>query len=191
MIDRVAADLGRELLEVPVGFKWFVPGLAEGSLDSVAKNLRALRSSGETERVDNRQGRHPPGPSRRRDTSRDRIVTERAVCHADRRHGAPEYERIDSPATSEQKERLAALLQTRSPRDLSSPGGNHARFSPTRPGMAQPSAGSRSTTENAWFAARPSGTEDVYKMYAESFVGADHLQMVQAAARDLVESALG
>ena len=115
-------------------------------------------------------------------SSRYRAMTER--------HGEPAYERIDAPATREQKQKLAALSSD----DVSASelaGDPIAGILTEAPGNGAAIGGLKVTTEHAWFAARPSGTEDVYKIYAESFQGPDHLAQVQQAARELVGSVLG
>ncbi|MDN5790131.1 MAG: phosphoglucomutase (alpha-D-glucose-1,6-bisphosphate-dependent) [Micrococcales bacterium] len=190
MIDRVAADLGRTLLEVPVGFKWFVPGLLDGSVgfggeesagasfvrfdggvwttdkDGIILALLAaeiLAATGAT-------------PSQR-------------YAELTARHGDPAYARIDAPADREQKAKLAAL----SAADVtaSSLAGEEITAKLTKaPGNGAKIGGLKVTTRSAWFAARPSGTEDVYKIYAESFRGGEHLAQVQAEAREVVSAAL-
>jgi phosphoglucomutase len=191
MIDRVAAELGRTLTEVPVGFKWFVPGLLsgdvgfggeesagasflrrDGSVWTTDKDgiLLALLASEITARTGRSPGEHY------------RELTER--------HGDPAYARIDAPADRDQKARLSAL----SPDDVSATelaGEPITDVLTKAPGNDAKIGGLKVVTESAWFAARPSGTEDVYKIYAESFRGPDHLAEVQAAARELVSSVLG
>ncbi|HEX5090742.1 MAG TPA: phosphoglucomutase (alpha-D-glucose-1,6-bisphosphate-dependent) [Nocardioides sp.] len=190
MIDRVAAALGKPLVEVPVGFKWFVPGLIDGSFGfggEESAGASFLRMDGTTWTTDKdgiilallaseilaRTGRTP------------------SQHYADlvAEHGDPAYARIDAPATREQKARLGALSADdvaattlageQITAKLTEAPGNHAKI-----------GGLKVVTESAWFAARPSGTEDVYKIYAESFKGPDHLAEVQAEAKKVVDAAL-
>ena len=190
MIDRVAADLGRELVEVPVGFKWFVPGLLSGSgvfggeesagasfvqfdggawstdkdgllLCLLAAEIIAVTGQSPSERY------------------RDLVAL----------HGSPAYARIDAPATAEQK----AKLKTLSPDDVpvtELAGETILATLTNAPGNDAPIGGLKVVTQNAWFAARPSGTEDVYKIYAESFLGAEHLKRVQAEAQQIVDAVI-
>ena len=191
MIDRVAADLGRPMVEVPVGFKWFVPGLIDGSFGfggEESAGASFLRMDGSTWTTDKdglilcllaaeiiaRTGRTP------------------SEHYADltSKHGEPAYARVDAPATREEKAALAAL--TPDAVTATSLAGEDITAKLTEaPGNGAPIGGLKVTTESAWFAARPSGTEDVYKIYAESFKGPEHLAQVQAEARDVVASALG
>ncbi len=191
MIDRVATDLGRRLVEVPVGFKWFVPGLLDGSGPfggEESAGASFLRRDGSVWTTD-KDGillallaseiiaRTGKSPSQHYEELTDR-------------HGEPAYARIDAPANREQKARLAALA----PDDVEaeSLAGEPITAKLTRaPGNGAPIGGLKVVTESAWFAARPSGTEDVYKIYAESFRGADHLAQVQAEAREVVSASLG
>jgi phosphoglucomutase len=190
MIDRVASALGRQLVEVPVGFKWFVPGLLDGSIGfggEESAGASFLRMDGSTWTTDKDgillcllasemlavTGDTP--------SIRYRALTDR--------HGDPAYARIDAPASRDEKQILAGL----SPDQISATelagdpitgilvnaAGNDARI-----------GGLKVTTDHAWFAARPSGTEDVYKIYAESFRGAEHLAEVQDSARRVVADAL-
>jgi len=186
MIDRVAKDLRRRLAEVPVGFKWFVGGLLDGSYgfggeesagasflrkdgsvwttdkDGILLNLLAAEITATTG--------HDPGE-----------------CYQNltRQFGAPFYERIDAPATTEQKSALKNASE--SDLDASELAGEPIQQVLTRaPDNDAPIGGLKVTTENGWFAARPSGTEEVYKIYAESFVGREHLAAIQSDAKDLV-----
>jgi phosphoglucomutase len=190
MIDRVAADLGRRLVEVPVGFKWFVPGLLDGSVGfggEESAGASFLRRDGSVWTTDKdgillallaaeitaRTGRTP--------SEHYRELTEK--------HGDPAYARVDAPANREQKAVLAKL----SPEQVTAKelAGEPITATLTKaPGNDAAIGGLKVVTENAWFAARPSGTEDVYKIYAESFKGPDHLTQVQEAARELVSSVL-
>lgn len=190
MIDRVVAGLGRRLLEVPVGFKYFVPGLLDGSVGfggEESAGASFLRRDGTVWSTDKDgillcllaaeiQGRTGQSASQ-------------LYAGLTDQYGAPAYARVDAPATREQKARLGAL----SPADVTAKtlGGEPITAILTKaPGNDEPIGGLKVTTANAWFAARPSGTEDVYKIYAESFHGPDHLAQVQAEARDVVATAL-
>src|SRR4051794_24734752 len=190
MIDRVAEALGKPMVEVPVGFKWFVPGLIDGSFGfggEESAGASFLRPDGTTWTTDK------DGIILALLASEILAKTERSPSehYADlvAQHGDPAYARIDAPATREQKAKLGAL----SPDDvtatelagepitdkLTEAPGNHARI-----------GGLKVVTESAWFAARPSGTEDVYKIYAESFKGPEHLAEVQEEAKAVVDAAL-
>jgi phosphoglucomutase len=191
MIDRVAADLGRRLLEVPVGFKWFVPGLLDGSVGfggEESAGASFLRRDGSVWTTDK------DGIVLALLASEIQAVTGRSPSqhYADlvSRFGEPAYARVDAPATREQKAALAAL----SPDAVTATelAGEPITGKLTRaPGNDAPIGGLKVTTESSWFAARPSGTEDVYKIYAESFRGPEHLARVQAAAREVVGRAIG
>jgi phosphoglucomutase len=191
MIDRVAADLGKPLVEVPVGFKWFVPGLVDGSFGfggEESAGASFLRRDGTTWTTDK------DGILLALLASEILGTTGRTPSqhYADlvARHGDPAYARVDAPADREQKARLAGL----SPDDVTATelaGEPITARLTTAPGNDAPIGGLKVTTESAWFAARPSGTEDVYKIYAESFRGRDHLAQVQAEAREVVSAALG
>jgi phosphoglucomutase len=191
MIDRVAELVGRTLDEVPVGFKWFVPGLLDGSIafgGEESAGASFLRFDGSVWTTDKdgiilallaseilaKTGKSP--------SEHYAALTER--------FGDPAYARVDAPANREEKAKLAAL----SPEDVtaSSLAGEEITAKLTEaPGNGAKVGGLKVTTESAWFAARPSGTEDVYKIYAESFKGPDHLKQVQSEARDVVSAALG
>ena len=190
MIDRVAASLNLPMVEVPVGFKWFVPGLLDGSFGfggEESAGASFLRTDGTTWTTDKdgiilallaseilaRSGQSP------------------SQHYADlvAHHGDPAYARIDAPADRDQKAKLAAL----SPSDVTATtlAGEQITAKLTEaPGNGAKIGGLKVTTASAWFAARPSGTEDVYKIYAESFRGPEHLARVQAEARDVVSAAL-
>jgi phosphoglucomutase len=190
MIDRVAADLGRRLLEVPVGFKWFVPGLLDGSVGfggEESAGASFLRFDGTVWSTDK------DGIILALLASEILAATGRTPSqhYADlaERHGAPAYARIDAPADREQKARLSGL----SPADVTaeSLAGEAITAKLTEaPGNGAKIGGLKVVTESAWFAARPSGTEDVYKIYAESFRGREHLSQVQAEAKEVVDAAL-
>ncbi len=191
MIDRVAADLGRRLLEVPVGFKWFVPGLLDGSVGfggEESAGASFLRRDGSVWTTDK------DGIVLALLASEIQAVTGRSpsqhYAELTSRFGEPAYARVDAQATREQKAALAAL----SPDDVTVTelAGEPITAALTRaPGNDEPIGGLKVMTGSAWFAARPSGTEDVYKIYAESFRGPEHLEQVQQAARELVNRAIG
>jgi phosphoglucomutase len=190
MIDRVVDGLGRRLQEVPVGFKWFVSGLLEGTLafgGEESAGASFLRRDGRAWSTDKdglimcllaaemtvRDGRDP--------AQRYAQLTER--------YGAPVYRRVDAPATAEQKRVLAGL----SPADVSA---SELAGEPIDDVLTQaPSGGAlggvKVVTRSGWFAARPSGTEDVYKLYAESFQGPEHLERILEEAQQVVDAALG
>ncbi len=191
MIDRVAAKLGRKVLEVPVGFKWFVNGLLDGSLGFAGEEsagasfltrdgsawttdkdgiIAALLAAEITARV----GRDPG----------------EIYAELEREFGVSSYERIDAPANAEQRAALAKL----SPQDIpvaELAGEKIQSILTAAPGDGNPIGGVKVIAENGWFAARPSGTEDVYKIYAESFRGRDHLKKIQEEAQSIVGSVLG
>ena len=191
MIDRVAASLGRPLTEVPVGFKWFVPGLVDGSFGfggEESAGASFLRKDGTTWTTDK------DGLLLALLASEILATTGRTPSqhYADlvAEHGDPAYARVDAPATREEKAKLAAL----SPEDVTADelaGEPITDKLTAAPGNGAKIGGLKVTTESAWFAARPSGTEDVYKIYAESFRGPEHLAQVQAEAREVVAAALG
>ena len=191
MIDRVAAALDRRLLEVPVGFKWFVPGLLSGEVgfggeeSAGASFLRRDGSVWTTDKDGILLALLASEITARTGSSPSELY--RGLVE---QHGDPAYARVDAPASREQKAKLSRL----SPDDVSATelAGEQVTAKLTEaPGNGAGIGGLKVATENAWFAARPSGTEDVYKIYAESFRGADHLAEVQAAARELVTATLG
>jgi phosphoglucomutase len=190
MIDRVTAKLGRRLYEVPVGFKWFVDGLLDGSLgfggeESAGASFTRLDGSVWT-------------------TDKDGIIlallaaeitarmgSDPGEIYSDltREFGHPVYERIDAPATPEQKAVLEKLSAEQVKiKDLA--GEKIQAILTDAPGNGAPIGGLKVVAENGWFAARPSGTEDIYKVYAESFRGADHLKRIQEEAQTIVSAAL-
>jgi phosphoglucomutase len=191
MIDRVAARLGRTLKEVPVGFKWFVDGLVNGSLGfggEESAGASFLRRDGSVWTTD-----------------KDGIIMGllaaemTAVTGKDpgelyrdltRELGDPVYERIDASATPEQKKTLAGL-SARDIKESELAGEKIVNILTTAPGTTNAIGGLKVITENGWFAARPSGTEDIYKLYAESFLGADHLRRIQAEAQRILQRAFG
>ncbi|MFC8536026.1 phosphoglucomutase (alpha-D-glucose-1,6-bisphosphate-dependent) [Streptomyces sp. NPDC057249] len=190
MIDRVAADLGRELVEVPVGFKWFVAGLADGSLGfggEESAGASFLRRDGSVWTTDK------DGILLALLASEIQAVTgespSQRYAALTARFGEPAYARIDAPADREQKAVLARLSPGQVGADTLA-GEPVTAVLTTAPGNGAAIGGIKVTTENAWFAARPSGTEDVYKVYAESFRGAEHLAQVQEEAKAVVSAAL-
>ncbi|EJF42619.1 phosphoglucomutase (alpha-D-glucose-1,6-bisphosphate-dependent) [Actinomyces massiliensis] len=191
LIDRVVAAMGRTLIEVPVGFKYFVPGLIDGSVGfggEESAGASFLRKDGTVWTTDK------DGIILALLASEIIAVTGKtpSQLHEEQvaRFGASAYARIDAPATKEEKAKLAAL----SPEDVTATelAGEPIIDRLVRaPGNDAPIGGLKVTTEDAWFAARPSGTEDVYKIYAESFKGAEHLALVQDEAKKVVSAALG
>ena len=190
LIDRVTAKLGRKLYEVPVGFKWFVDGLLDGSLglggeESAGASFARLDGSVWTTDKDGiilallaaeitaRIGRDP------------------GELYRDLTHefGEPVYQRIDAPATPEQKA-ILAKLSPQQVRTKELAGDKIQTILTTAPGNGASIGGLKVVTENGWFAARPSGTENIYKIYAESFRGTDHLKRIQEEAQTIVNDAL-
>jgi phosphoglucomutase len=191
MLDRAAAQVGRRLLEVPVGFKWFVSGLVDGTLGfggEESAGASFLRRDGSVWTTDKdgliacllaaeltaRSGKNP------------------AAAYADltARYGSPAYRRIDAPANAAQKSILSKL----SPAQITASqlaGEPIAEILTRAPGNDAPIGGVKVITEHAWFAARPSGTEEVYKIYAESFRGEEHLARVLEEAQAVVAAAFG
>jgi phosphoglucomutase len=190
MIDRVATDIGRELLEVPVGFKWFVPGLLDSSVGfggEESAGASFLRLDGTTWTTDK------DGILAALLASEILAVTgstpSQLYAELVQRHGDPAYARTDAPADRAEKAKLAAL----SPSDVTTDtvAGEPVTATLTEaPGNGAPIGGLKVVTQSAWFAARPSGTEDVYKIYAESFRGPEHLAQVQSEAQAVVTAAL-
>jgi phosphoglucomutase len=190
IIDRVAQAAGRRLMEVPVGFKWFVPGLLAGTVafgGEESAGASFLRRDGTAWTTDK------DGIILALLASEITAVTERTPSeHYDQitaRLGDPAYARIDAPATREQKAALARL----SPDQVGATelaGEKILSLLTAAPGNGEPLGGLKVITESAWFAARPSGTEDVYKLYAESFQGPDHLALVQAEAQEIIQTVL-
>ena len=190
MIDRVAADLGRALDEVPVGFKWFVPGLLDGSVGfggEESAGASFLRRDGSPWSTDK--------DGILLDLLASEIVATTGRTPSEHyrdltaKFGDPAYARIDAPATREEK----AILGKLSPSQVTAKeldGEPITAVLTTAPGNNAPIGGLKVTTESGWFAARPSGTEDVYKIYAESFQGPEHLARIQEEARGVVSAAL-
>ncbi|MEU7562419.1 phosphoglucomutase (alpha-D-glucose-1,6-bisphosphate-dependent) [Streptomyces eurythermus] len=191
MIDRVAADLGRRLVEVPVGFKWFVDGLVGGDLGfggEESAGASFLRRDGSVWTTD-KDGIILALLAAEITAVTDQTPSEHYAGLTDR-FGAPAYARIDAPATREQKALLGKLSPAQVTADTLA-GEPVTAVLTEAPGNGAAIGGIKVTTENAWFAARPSGTEDVYKVYAESFLGQDHLARVQEEAQAVVLGALG
>jgi phosphoglucomutase len=191
MIDRVTAGLGRSLLEVPVGFKWFVPGLLDGSVafggeESAGASFLQLDGSVWTTDKD--------GIILALLASEITAVTGQTPSQLYQgltdRYGAPVYARIDTAATREQKAALAKLSPEQVPAGELA-GEKIIAVLTNAPGNGAPIGGLKVVTESGWFAARPSGTEDVYKLYAESFRGPDHLAAIQEQARAIIADAIG
>jgi phosphoglucomutase len=190
MIDRVAAELGRALVEVPVGFKWFVEGLGTGRLafgGEESAGASFVRKDG-TPWTTDKDGiiLGLLAAEILAVTGRDPGERYEALVE---RFGRPVYERIDAPATPEQKAVLGGLAPDRV-RTRALAGDPIEAVLTRAPGNDAPIGGLKVVTKNGWFAARPSGTENVYKIYAESFAGLDHLRRIQEEAQALVDEAL-
>ncbi|GIW43175.1 MAG: phosphoglucomutase, alpha-D-glucose phosphate-specific [Candidatus Binatia bacterium] len=191
LIDRIAAHFGRDIFEVPVGFKWFVDGLRSGSIvfageESAGASL--LRRDGQVWTTDkdgialNLLAAEVLAVLAKDPSSLYEEITSR--------FGSPAYERIDAPATREQK--LAfSRLKPEEVRISELAGSPVIAVLDKAPGNGAPIGGIKVVAEDAWFAARPSGTEDVYKLYAESFRGQEHLMQVQQVARSFLDEWLG
>lgn len=190
MIDRLAARLGRTLYEVPVGFKWFVDGLHDGSLSFSGEESAGAsfsRMDGSVWTTD-KDGIVPSLLSAEITARMGRDPGECYLTLA-REFGEPVYDRIEAPATPEQKRKLAQL----SPQQVLSAelaGEKIQAILTQAPGNDAAIGGLKVVAENGWFAARPSGTEDIYKIYAESFRDADHLRRIQEEAQTIVSAAL-
>ncbi len=190
IIDRVAADLGRKLFEVPVGFKWFVEGLISGSLGFVGEESAGatfLRRDGGAWATD-KDGLIPGllAGEMMAKTGRD---PGELYAQLTAKHGESFYERIDAAATPAEKKKLGALSAEQV--KLSSMAGEAITAIQTHaPGNGAAIGGLKVSTRNGWFAARPSGTEDVYKIYAESLTSAAHLKAIQQEAQAIVGAAL-
>ena len=190
MIDRVAESIGKPLVEVPVGFKWFVPGLMDGSFGfggEESAGASFLRRDGSTWTTD-KDGLLLALLASEILGATGKTPSEH-YAELVAKYGDPAYARVDAPATREQKAKLGAL----SPDDVTaeSLAGEPITAKLTEaPGNGAAIGGLKVVTENAWVAARPSGTEDVYKIYAESFRGPEHLAEVQAEAKAVVDAAL-
>lgn len=190
MIDRVVAKLGRELVEVPVGFKWFVPGLVEGTIGfggEESAGASFLRFDGTVWSTD-KDGIILDLLAAEITAVTGKTPSQRYAELAEE-FGAPAYARTDAPANREQK----AVLKKLSPEQVTATelAGEEITAKLTEaPGNGAAIGGLKVTTQNAWFAARPSGTEDKYKIYAESFLGEEHLSKVQEEAQALVSQVL-
>ena len=191
MIDRVTARIGRTLKEVPVGFKWFVDGLMNGSLgfggeeSAGASFLREDGSAWTTDKDGIIMGLLAAEMTAV--TGKDPGELYRELTHD---LGDPVYERIDAPATREQK-KILARLSAQDIKESELAGEKIVNVLTTAPGTTNPIGGLKVVTENGWFAARPSGTEEIYKLYAESFLGADHLKRIQTEAQGILQRAFG
>ena len=191
MIDRVAEGLGRPLLEVPVGFKWFVPGLLDGTVafgGEESAGASFLQRDGSVWTTDK------DGIILALLASEITAVTGRSPSQLYRelteRYGDPAYARIDTAATREQKAKLGKL----SPEQVTASelaGEKITAALTTAPGNGAPIGGLKVVTASGWFAARPSGTEDVYKLYAESFRGPEELSAIQKQAQEIIAAAIG
>lgn len=191
IINRVVADLGRKLIEVPVGFKWFVPGLIDGSVGfggEESAGASFLRKDGTAWSTD--KDGLILALLAAEITAVTGFTPSQQYAKLTDRFGSSVYERIDAPATVEQKSRLGKLSADAVA--ASSLAGEPITAILTHaPGNGAALGGLKVETENAWFAARPSGTENVYKIYGESFKGEAHLKLVQQEAKALVDSVLG
>jgi phosphoglucomutase len=190
MIDRVAAKLGRKLFEVPVGFKWFVDGLLDGSLvfgGEESAGASFVRLDGSVWTTD-KDGIVPALLAAEITAQMDRDPGE-IYGELTREFGEPAYDRVEAPATAEQKEMLERL----SPQQIrfTDLAGERIQTVLTKaPGNGAPIGGLKVIAETGWFAARPSGTESIYKIYAESFRGADHLHRILEEAQSIVTNAI-
>jgi phosphoglucomutase len=186
IIDRVTAKLGCKLVEVPVGFKWFVDGLIDGSFGFAGEESAGasfLRRDGSVWTTD--KDGLIPGLLAAEITARTGRDPGETFNDLTRELGVPFYERIDAPATVEQKALLKAVSSEQI--GMKELAGEPVRAKlTTAPGNGAPFGGIKVIAENGWFAARPSGTEDVYKIYAESFRSEDHLRQIQQSAQDAI-----
>ncbi len=191
MIDRVASRLGRKLVEVPVGFKWFSAGLLDGSLGfggEESAGASFLRRDGTVWTTD--KDGLILGLLAAEMTARTGQDPNRFYESQTRDFGTSFYERIDAPASAEQKKRLSNLGPDQV--DAKDLGGEAIEAKLSRaPGNNEPIGGIKVVAKNGWFAARPSGTEDIYKIYAESFQSEEHLRRIQGEAQAIVARALG
>ena len=190
IIDRVAKGIDRQVLEVPVGFKWFVDGLIDGSLGFVGEESAGatfLRKNGEVWTTD--KDGLIPGLLAAEMTAKLGKDPGQLYAELTAKYGAPVYQRIDAAATKDQKAKLAKLSPAQvTAKELA--GEPITAILTEAPGNHAAIGGLKVATENGWFAARPSGTEDVYKIYAESFHGDEHLKRIQTEAQALVNAAI-
>jgi len=190
MIDRVTAKLGRKLYEVPVGFKWFVDGLLDGSLGfggEESAGASFVRLDGSTWTTD--KDGIVPALLAAEITARMGRDPGEIYRELTREFGEPFYDRVDAPATPDQKE-LLAKLSAQQVKFTELAGEKIQTVLTHAPGNGAPIGGLKVAAENGWFAARPSGTENIYKIYAESFRGEDHLRRIQEEAQAIVSDAL-
>ncbi len=190
IIDRVAAGLGRKMLEVPVGFKWFVDGLIDGSLGFVGEESAGatfLRRNGSVWTTD--KDGLICGLLAAEMTARTGKDPGQLYDELTSKYGSPVYQRVDAAATKDEKAKLGKLSASQV-QEKTLAGDAITAVLTEAPGNHAAIGGLKVATESGWFAARPSGTEDVYKIYAESFKGEDHLKQIQAEAKDLVSKAL-
>ena len=191
MIDRVAADLGRPLLEVPVGFKWFVPGLLDGAVGfggEESAGASFLRRDGS--HLDHRQGRPAALPARLRDPGHHRAAARASTGRSWPSGSARPRTPGSTPRPPGSRRPCSASSRPEQVTATELAGEPITATLTTAPGNNAPIGGLKVSTESGWFAARPSGTEDVYKIYAESFQGPDHLKKIQEEAKALVDQAL-
>lgn len=191
MIDRVVASLGRDLVEVPVGFKWFVPGLVSGTIGfggEESAGASFLRKNGKVWSTD-KDGLIMDLLAAEITAVTGKTPSQR-YAELEAQYGSPAYARIDAPANREEKATLKALSPDQVQANELAGEVISAKLTEA-PGNGAAIGGLKVTTENAWFAARPSGTEDKYKIYAESFLGAEHVAQVQEEAKALVSQVLG
>jgi phosphoglucomutase len=190
MIDRITAGLGRKLYEVPVGFKWFVDGLLDGSLGFAGEESAGasfVRRDGSAWTTD-KDGFIPCLLAAEITARRGRDPGE-IYRDLTREFGDPAYDRVEAPATPEQKEMLGKL-SARQVQSTELAGEKIQSIQTHAPGNGAPIGGLKVVTKNGWFAARPSGTESIYKVYAESFRGEDHLRRILEEAQHIVNAAL-
>lgn len=191
MIDRVAAKVGRKVYEVPVGFKWFVDGLSSGSLGfggEESAGASFLRLNGQSWSTD-KDGMVPALLSAEIMAHSGRDPGE-IYASLEKELGQSSFDRIDAPATTEQKKRLSKLTpQQIKSADLA--GESITNILSTAPGNGASIGGLKVVAANGWFAARPSGTEEIYKIYAESFKGEQHLRRILTEAQAIVDAAIG
>jgi phosphoglucomutase len=189
IIDRVATKLGRKLVEVPVGFKWFVDGLIDGSIafgGEESAGASFLRTDGTAWTTD--KDGLILGLLAAEITARTGHNPGEIYAEITNEFGAPAYERIDAPATADEKAALTKLTaKSLNASDLA--GETIREVLTTAPGNGESLGGIKVVADSAWFAARPSGTEEVYKIYAESFRGLDHLRHVQQEAQAIISRA--